>query len=648
MKKWPELLAATIALLYSLPICGMDLSRGILLDIPESQATKQFGKMPPSQLTDSDKSALSSFRFSGDTLKVLAVLVDWIDRPCTKTQETYDSLLFSHNYWPGGSVTDYYDEVSYGKLRVTGRVIIYHSPEVYSNNFDFETILPLLDPSVDFSQYDGNHDGDADAVIFIRSGTGQELSHDMNDIWSYAMIYAPLTGPGPFDGVRVSRWCTDPELRPIHDPTYPPGFSGQTAVAAIRVYCHELLHDVGLPDLYDYNSKLDTTTYFTPNDGNDHPVQDWCIMGYGGYGIFSLGDSIPNHPCGWTKKEAGWITPITLQVGSHCNLMVRNVETSDDSSLYLIPINMSRGEYFLLEYRNPYSTGEFDKLDNDYSVYFWPNLKFGADRIDRGLLITHVYDSSGAYYWQINSSRPWAEYGVRIEDAGYNPAHDIHSNPGGQPSDSAQWWYPYETQKGATFSSDVPYQTTFGPATTPSSAGYSAPSGITVRVDSIVGERLYAYVQFDKDGDGIEDAADNCPNAANPDQADGDHDGIGDLCDNCPTVVNPDQADVDHDGVGDLCDNCSLVANPDQKDQNHNGVGDACCCVGTAGNVNDVNIVDLSDLSALVSYLTGGGYVLPCPSEANVNQNGIVDLADLSLLVQFLTGGGDILPVCHL
>jgi hypothetical protein len=57
-------------------------------------------------------------------------------------------------------------------------------------------------------------------------------------------------------------------------------------------------------------------------------------------------------------------------------------------------------------------------------------------------------------------------------------------------------------------------------------------------------------------------------------------------------------------------------------------------------------IVDLTDLSALVSYLTGGGYVLPCPQEANVNNVGIVDLSDLSAIVSYLTGGGYVLPLC--
>ncbi|MFZ1684553.1 MAG: FG-GAP-like repeat-containing protein [Candidatus Zixiibacteriota bacterium] len=70
------------------------------------------------------------------------------------------------------------------------------------------------------------------------------------------------------------------------------------------------------------------------------------------------------------------------------------------------------------------------------------------------------------------------------------------------------------------------------------------------------------------------------------------------------------------------------------------------CCTGTTGNVNGSGGVDLADLSALVSFLTGGGFVSPCASEANVNAMGGVDLADLSALVAYLTGGGYVLPSC--
>ncbi len=70
------------------------------------------------------------------------------------------------------------------------------------------------------------------------------------------------------------------------------------------------------------------------------------------------------------------------------------------------------------------------------------------------------------------------------------------------------------------------------------------------------------------------------------------------------------------------------------------------CCHGKAGNVDGIGAVDLGDLSSLVSFLTGGGYSLPCLSAANVNGTGAVDLGDLSALVSYLTGGGFVLPNC--
>jgi len=71
----------------------------------------------------------------------------------------------------------------------------------------------------------------------------------------------------------------------------------------------------------------------------------------------------------------------------------------------------------------------------------------------------------------------------------------------------------------------------------------------------------------DVDGDGVVDAADNCPSIANPDQlnTDGAADG-GDACDD----------DDDNDNWLDTDDNCPLVFNPNQEDTDNDGIGDAC------------------------------------------------------------------------
>jgi len=122
----------------------------------------------------------------------------------------------------------------------------------------------------------------------------------------------------------------------------------------------------------------------------------------------------------------------------------------------------------------------------------------------------------------------------------------------------------------------------------------------------------------DSDGDGIDDALDNCPDSANADQIDGDTDGIGDVCDNCPVNFNPDQMDTDSDGNGDACD----------------------CCLLIAGNVDNdpEDICDLGDLTRLIDFLFISFTEPDCIEEANIDgdQTGTIDLGDLTKLIDYL------------
>lgn len=58
----------------------------------------------------------------------------------------------------------------------------------------------------------------------------------------------------------------------------------------------------------------------------------------------------------------------------------------------------------------------------------------------------------------------------------------------------------------------------------------------------------------DTDGDGVPDAADNCPTVKNADQGNEDGDMFGDACDPCPPVADDIFVDSDNDGIDDQCD----------------------------------------------------------------------------------------------
>ena len=86
----------------------------------------------------------------------------------------------------------------------------------------------------------------------------------------------------------------------------------------------------------------------------------------------------------------------------------------------------------------------------------------------------------------------------------------------------------------------------------------------------------------DVDHDGIADSADNCPAISNPLQGDVDGDKIGDVCDTDPGCggcglpaceVSPDK---DGDGIANASDNCPNTCNPRQLDADGDGIGDVC------------------------------------------------------------------------
>lgn len=135
--------------------------------------------------------------------------------------------------------------------------------------------------------------------------------------------------------------------------------------------------------------------------------------------------------------------------------------------------------------------------------------------------------------------------------------------------------------------------------------------------------------------------------------SDADHDGLYDDCDNCPNVANPDQADCDGNGIGDRCENvpdCNLNGVPDNcdiesgysTDYNHNGVPDDCedcnhngipdeldISNGTSADCNNNGIPDSCDVASGTSRDCDGNGVLD-ECEEDCNMNGYRDSCDIA------------------
>ena len=162
----------------------------------------------------------------------------------------------------------------------------------------------------------------------------------------------------------------------------------------------------------------------------------------------------------------------------------------------------------------------------------------------------------------------------------------------------------------------------------------------------------------DTDGDGIFDIVDNCPELANPDQADCDGDGYGDACaiaDGISADCNgngiPDECEVDCNGNGspDDCDvtdgtslDCDLNGNPDECDPdcNGNGVPDIC-------DVNDGTSED-ADGNGVPDECEGSVFVIneinadPDATLGDANGDGIAHYGDDEFVELVNASGGDI------
>ncbi|MCA9772690.1 MAG: M6 family metalloprotease domain-containing protein, partial [Myxococcales bacterium] len=291
--------------------------------------------------------------------------------------------------WPTGTMTEYYDEISYGNLNVPGTVYNWvplpQADTYYAgtgngltcNGRVWELIQQSLttnDGAVNFAQYDndgpdnipnsGDDDGFVDFVAFVHPETGGECGGN-NNIWSHRFS---LTGWGQACGGGIGAFTTNDasanggNIR-VDDYTIQPARScfggGQIEIG---VFAHEFGHAFGLPDLYD-------------TDGSSQGIGAWGLMASGSYGGDNASPDRPTHMCAWSKAYLGWITPAVhaWSDGGVAGLQILNAEENPAALKVGFAPGVSPNEYFLLEVRR--------KIGFDDSL------------IQDGLLVWHIDDA---------------------------------------------------------------------------------------------------------------------------------------------------------------------------------------------------------------------------------------------------------------
>jgi M6 family metalloprotease-like protein len=302
--------------------------------------------------------------------KALLIVIKFTDQTNVFSKESFDNMAFLG--WPTGTINQYYTEVSYGNLTLSGQVFGWYASgqarAYYGGGLKGWGTYPqntgkLVEEAVDaaqaagcdFSQFDNDGDGVAESIFIVHSGQGCETSLDTNDIQSHVSSITNMGGTArSYDGVTVNTYACCPELQSSTPATH----------INIGVYCHEYGHILGLPDQYDVRKYC--TAY------NNWGTGAWALMSFGGWGGDVITPSSPTHICPWGKNKLGWLTPTVLSGVTSQPVTLSPIETNPQ--VLKLGMNSSETEYFLV-------------------AFYDSTLGFDRSLVKKGLLIFHVDDN---------------------------------------------------------------------------------------------------------------------------------------------------------------------------------------------------------------------------------------------------------------
>lgn len=298
-----------------------------------------------------DFSESEDYEFKQITKKnALVILIEFKDKKHSVEPEYFKNFLFAKSK---SSMRDYFLEASYQKLDLDGDIrkwytaknerIEYVDNELVNGHYPKarelvkEAILQLKndDQYTDFSKY--AKDGKIEILIVIYAGKGldSKIRDKDPEIEKYIWPHFDKLGESIElkDGIEVDKYCIISEL-PKED---------------LGVFCHEVAHILGLPDLY-YNPQGPI-------------IGSWCLMSGGSHNNDSRTPALPS---AWCRIFMGWAKPEII-TGKPKKYEIPAV--IDSNKIYKLEVDGSNGkEYFLVENRQQKG---FDKFLPDNGLLIW-------------------------------------------------------------------------------------------------------------------------------------------------------------------------------------------------------------------------------------------------------------------------------------
>ena len=272
------------------------------------------------------------------TITVPMICIDYTNVSAPFTIPTVQNQYFDGPTTSDGTVTELYDEMSYGMLTMDGDVLGWVNGT--NNDVHYEggcnglcgaantgqLILEALngvDGTTDFGDYDndgpdgvpnsGDDDGFVDFIAIVHPESGGECGG--TNMWSHRWV---VTGWPQF---AVPWQSNDAAFGggfiQVLDYTVQPVQGGSNGCGAginhIGVFGHEFGHAFGLPDYYDTN-------------GGGQGIGEHGLMGSGNWQL----SSNPTHMTSYEKAELGWVIPQVVD-GVLQNYQIDAIETSADA-----------------------------------------------------------------------------------------------------------------------------------------------------------------------------------------------------------------------------------------------------------------------------------------------------------------------------